>query len=280
MNVSIHQLVNYFAEAPLYFVNAYEHSSVPALESGTTIHTSIDSCSLLLTLSGSAYVTIEGEDEQYKLESGIVLHQTLNKKLQLIRYGELPWCYVVLNYRGLPSNADSHPIGNDNFIVYTGKPSSDMLQQLHLLLDPYKHLTPISKLKTKTSFYLFVQYMLLAIQQHNKTKHSELMLKAVDYMHKRYNKPISVTQISTIIGIERRRFAYLFERYTGMTPNHYLTSFRMKRSRELLRTQHYTVAQIAELVGYHDSFYFSRVFKKYNGISPSEYRKKYMYTYG
>jgi|GEM_PF-895835 len=278
MNLSVHQLVNFFAEAPFYFVDAYEYSIVSALDSPTSIHTTIDSYSLILTISGCAYVKIEGEEEQYKLEPGIVLHQTLNKKLQLVACGELPWRYAVLNYRNLHSNSDSYAIGKENFIVYTGQPTPDMKQQLRFLLDPYKHLTPMSKLKTKTNFYLFVQYMLFAIQQHSKSKHSELMLQAVDYMHKRYNKPISVTQISHIIGIERRRFAYLFERYTGMTPNHYLTSFRMKRSRELLRTQHYTVAQIAELVGYHDSFYFSRVFKKYNGIAPSEYRKKYMYT--
>lgn len=280
MNVSVHQLVNFFAEAPFYFVDAYEHSIVSALDNRTTVHTSIDNCSLIITLSGRAYVTIEGEEEQYKLEPGIILHQTLNKKLQLVSGNELPWCYAVLNYRNLHSNSESHAIGRENFIVYTGQPTSDMKHQLRMLLDPHKHLTPMSKLKTKTNFYLFVQYMLFAIQQHSKSKHSDLMLQAVDYMHKRYNKPISVTQISHVVGIERRRFAYLFERYTGMTPNHYLTSFRMKRSRELLRTQHYTVAEIAELVGYHDSFYFSRVFKKYNGISPSEYRRKYTYTCG
>lgn len=270
MNVPINQLVDYFTEAPIHFVEAYsnEISSQQGRFSG---YTSVDSSALVFTHSGSAYITIDGAN--YKLEQGVILHATCKMKLNIQVVSNSSWSYSIASY-SLPVEKHHHfPLYAHNFMVHTGSCAS-LSQQLTTLISNYQQATPMSSLQAKSDFYHWLRLMLQAMQQQIKSSKTELMLQAVQYMHERYNKPISVTQISQHIGIERRRFAYLFERYTGMTPNHYLTNFRMKRSRELLRAQHYTVAQVAELVGYHDSFYFSRVFKKYNGLSPSDYRKK------
>lgn len=71
----------------------------------------------------------------------------------------------------------------------------------------------------------------------------------------------------------------LFKKETGVTPHEYLISKRMERARELLsgrltnRYSNYSVSQIAELCGFSEPLYFSRVFKKRYGVSPSEYKK-------
>lgn len=71
----------------------------------------------------------------------------------------------------------------------------------------------------------------------------------------------------------------LFKKETGVTPHEYLISKRMERARELLsgrltnRYSNYSVSQIAELCGFSEPLYFSRVFKKRFGVSPSEYKK-------
>jgi len=268
MNIPAHQLVDYFADAPLLFVDSYSHS-ITMDSNWTPSYTAADSCSFVLTSGGSAVVTIDGE--LYKLEPGFILHTPSKRKLniQVIT----AWQYTVLNYRNLESNHQPFSLSEQSFVLYTGK-QADLQQQLDALLNLYQQPAPITRLKAKASFFLVLQHMLQAAQQQARMKKSELMQQAVEFMHQHYHQPISVTEIAQVIGIERRRFAYLFERYTGMTPNHYMTSCRMKRSRELLRAQHYTVAQVAELVGYHDSFYFSRVFKKYNGMPPTDYRKQ------
>lgn len=269
MNYHINQIVDYFAEAPLHFVEAYAHE-IP-IRQASSGHTAIDSSGLVFTCSGSAYVAVDGA--QYKLEQGVLLHAAPKMKLNIHVIGDEPWRYAVVNYRLPVEEQQQFPLYLQNFVMHTVS-SASLSQQLTTLIARYQLAVPLTKLQAKTDFYQLLRLMLQAVQQQTKTSKTELMLQAVEFMHESYSKPISVTQISQYVGIERRRFAYLFERYTGMTPNHYLTSFRMKRSRELLRAQHYTVAQVAELVGYHDSFYFSRVFKKYNGISPSDYRKK------
>lgn len=71
----------------------------------------------------------------------------------------------------------------------------------------------------------------------------------------------------------------LFKKETGLTPHEYLTSVRMERAGKIIlsgvsnRYSSYTVGQIAEACGYAEPLYFSRVFKKYFGVSPTGYSK-------
>lgn len=72
----------------------------------------------------------------------------------------------------------------------------------------------------------------------------------------------------------------LFKGETGLTPHEYLTAVRMERAAEIIisgvsnRYSSYTVGQIAEACGFAEPLYFSRVFKKYYGVSPTEYAKR------
>ncbi len=69
----------------------------------------------------------------------------------------------------------------------------------------------------------------------------------------------------------------LFKKEIGTTPLEFLTDTRMKLAEKLLRLKEiseYNVTEIAEMCGYSDALYFSRVFKKYTGYSPSEYAEK------
>lgn len=72
----------------------------------------------------------------------------------------------------------------------------------------------------------------------------------------------------------------LFKKETGLTPLEYLTSVRMEQAGKILlsgvsnRYSAYTIGQIAEACGYAEPLYFSRVFKKYFGVSPTEYSKR------
>ena len=58
-----------------------------------------------------------------------------------------------------------------------------------------------------------------------------------------------------------------------MSFSKYLTSKRIQKAKELLEDDRLSVEQIAEMVGYRDYFYFTKVFKKTEGVSPSSYRK-------
>ncbi|URN95640.1 MAG: AraC family transcriptional regulator [Candidatus Pristimantibacillus lignocellulolyticus] len=269
MEYPIPRIIEYFSEASIQFVDIIKHTISSARHSFTG-YTSSDCSELVITLTGCAEVVINGT--RYNVKPGTLLHTGANMKLDLVVKEDEPWNYAVLQYRINQEDELVYPIYTEQFLIPTSL-NENITQSIDELAERYIRPNPLTSIQTKVIFFKLLETLLISIQQCTQSKKSELMLQAVQYMHLRYNRPLSVTHISQYIGVERRRFAYLFERYTGMTPNHYLTSFRMKRSRELLRAHHYSVAEVAELVGYHDSFYFSRVFKKYNGVSPSDYRK-------
>ena len=65
----------------------------------------------------------------------------------------------------------------------------------------------------------------------------------------------------------------MFIKHLGLSPNDYLTQYRINRACSLLRNSKLTISNIANSVGYDDPLYFSRVFKKVKGVSPSIYLK-------
>ena len=65
-----------------------------------------------------------------------------------------------------------------------------------------------------------------------------------------------------------------FKKYTGSTPMHYILSIRISNAESLLEATEYNVTEISNIVGYGNPLYFSRIFKKMKGISPTEYRKR------
>lgn len=95
---------------------------------------------------------------------------------------------------------------------------------------------------------------------------------AKSIVHKRYMQDINVSVLADSLGLDRSYFSGLFKRETGQSPGQYLLHYRMERAKELLKAG-YSVTVVATSVGYGDLFTFSRSFKKYFGLSPSQLQK-------
>ncbi|MEG1593397.1 MAG: helix-turn-helix transcriptional regulator, partial [Oscillibacter sp.] len=84
---------------------------------------------------------------------------------------------------------------------------------------------------------------------------------------------LSVEQLCGHLHISQSYFYTIFKHETGMSCVQYLTDLRMEKAVELLRTTDDKTYLVAEAVGYDEANYFSYVFKKKFGVSPSQYRK-------
>lgn len=100
------------------------------------------------------------------------------------------------------------------------------------------------------------------------------MAIATKYFNDNYNSDISIEDYATSRGMSISWFIRTFKQYTGTTPMQYITSIRITNAQLLLETTKYTVTEIGRIVGYENPLYFSRIFHKQTGFSPSEYRKK------
>lgn len=98
-----------------------------------------------------------------------------------------------------------------------------------------------------------------------------------DYISKNYGaETLSVKDISAHVFLSASYVCTVFKNETGQTLNQYLTEFRMEKAKLLLADPRYKITDISSRVGYSDGNYFGKSFKKYCGLSPSEYREKIM----
>ena len=98
---------------------------------------------------------------------------------------------------------------------------------------------------------------------------------AKEYINENYHKPISLEEISSVIGFNPAYFSTMFKKETGENFIDYLAKIRIKNAENLLLQTDLTVDDVASAVGYADTKYFSKLFKKKTGLNPSQYRKLY-----
>ncbi|MCI7737900.1 MAG: response regulator [Lachnospiraceae bacterium] len=101
-----------------------------------------------------------------------------------------------------------------------------------------------------------------------------LVMKAVEYIEKNYACKISVKDIASHLYVTPNYLSNLFKQHTGENISTYITDYRLKKSRDYLKRPEYSIAEIAELIGIGNARYFSNIFKKKYGQTPSEYRNK------
>lgn len=99
--------------------------------------------------------------------------------------------------------------------------------------------------------------------------------KAKIYIKENYTWDISLDDVSRKFKLTPYYFSKLFKQETGSTFVEYLTGIRMETAREMLKNPERSVKEIGISVGYSDPNYFSRIFKKVMGVTPSEYRENH-----
>ena len=96
---------------------------------------------------------------------------------------------------------------------------------------------------------------------------------AVHIINTTYKENFDVSKYAKNCNMSVSWFTKLFKRYTNMTPQQYLAQVRIEKAKALLSSTA-SIQEIAEVVGYRDPLYFSRVFKQKTGMAPSEYKKQ------
>ena len=105
-------------------------------------------------------------------------------------------------------------------------------------------------------------------------KGNQYVKKAVSFIQSNYCNPIKVTDVADYVCINRSYLYTLFQNYLGMSPQQFLTTFRITKARELLDSTSYPIESIALSCGYRDALVFTKAFHAMKGMSPSQYRKQ------
>ncbi|MBQ8885283.1 MAG: helix-turn-helix transcriptional regulator [Clostridia bacterium] len=110
------------------------------------------------------------------------------------------------------------------------------------------------------------------IQSHDELSQKEKMLRSItDFIHANFSDPaLTVDRLSETINVSSTYLRLLFKEYLGVSPHQYLTDVRLDHATALLRSGYCSVSKAAELSGYEDPKYFSVLYKRLRGKSPSD----------
>ena len=258
-----------YNELATYFVNSFmtfQHIYIDNIQAEE--HTTIcESTCFVVVLSGKVTMTVD--DTAYILEPGMLLHVPKGVKLIKKSIERKPVQVAFVYYRIIKEDS---VLSNEHFKLQVE--NKERLKANIVELKKYNE-QPVTTatLKCQLLFLTLLDTIIDGVRQHDEKENDYSIEEILHFIHEHYQEHLSVTHIADRFKIERRHLAYIFKRYTGMSPLNYLTEYRIRRSKELLRREDYSITKVAELVGFEDNLYFSRIFKKRTGYSPSAYRE-------
>ncbi len=181
-----------------------------------------------------------------------------------------PWKFIVVKFRLYDVSPET-----EKFLraipILMKFPSQMLLQRFKELDIAWKTKKPGYLVKCKGLIYA-IMYTIMseAMGTLEYTKHAKQLSEVLTVIANNQGDNYTVQNLSEMVGFSPSYFNAIFKQYTGFTPIRYQNYIKMQRAHDLLACGNYTSAEVAELVGINDEFYFSRLFKQVIGISPSK----------
>jgi transcriptional regulator GlxA family with amidase domain len=111
-----------------------------------------------------------------------------------------------------------------------------------------------------------------AVKRKEMRPRNEAIVEAVRLLNEQACQSISMQSLAELVGLSQSQFTRKFQKEMGLSPVKYLTGIRLNKVRQMLSETDESLEAIAELSGYQNAFYLSRVFTREMGMTPSRYR--------
>lgn len=155
---------------------------------------------------------------------------------------------------------------------------AELIRQFLELIREYRQKLQGYELSIKAGLY---RVLVLLLRRHTVPAAHEVEFRRHDqlrpvlqYVDEHYNQKITLEQLAAMANVSRHHLCRLFKSMTGMPPIEYINHLRINAAMKLLQQHRLPVSEVALIVGFTDSNYFSRLFKKYKNMSPTSVRKE------
>ncbi len=230
---------------------------------------------LLYVVSGKTHFYF-GKEERIVTAGHMVLIQPRQEQHYEYFGEEKPEVYWV-HFTGsnVKNILRSYEIPMDDPVFYSGASSTyaylfkEMINELQTCRTGYQELLAMYL----RQIFLLVQRSRQEQKPAVSTYIQEEMEYARRYFNEHYNEQISIKDYAESRCMSVSWFMRNFKQIVNHTPMQYLLSIRVNNAASLLESTDYDIVDIAAIVGYEDPLYFSRLFRKLKGMSPTEYRK-------
>lgn len=219
-------------------------------------------------LSGKGYVVFRGET--YELSAGDVFMVFPEEEILYYPEEADPWSYRWVDFKGADAKALVSRTGfSKKCPVVRG------MRETEPLFSVYEEgiYGETAKERYAAKVYLLLTYFMKETADTGEKR--TYFEEAAEIIRNSYWKQeLNVSRLAESLSVERSYLYRLFMEHAGVSPQEYLTEIRMERACELLTAGQLSVQAVACSVGYKDALYFSRMFRKRKGITPSNYKSK------
>lgn len=121
--------------------------------------------------------------------------------------------------------------------------------------------------------YCKLEYIIKAVRTNRRTRKSDTIKEAISYIENKYVEDITLEDVAAYVGITPQHFSKVFKEETGYNYIEWVSKLRIDLAKRYLSAGEKNIREICYMVGYRDPNYFSRIFKKIVGKTPTEYVK-------
>ena len=264
-----------FAKDTLFYIQ--EIGKLKSLKSHTSKREALDSFLFIIVLSGRGTFTYQGK--KHFLSSGDHLFIDCKKPYSHESTDSDPWELMWVHFNGILMDQYYLYFSNNTpSIVFTPEEQSDftaLIENLMMLAN-----------KKSTHSELFASHLLNTLvtqvltnctdQQASDTNMNADKIKQIkDFLDENFQKKIPLDMIADEFFISKYHMSREFKKTYGITIANYIIAKRITYAKELLRFTDMQIEEIGRLCGIEDNSYFNKVFRKFEGMTASEYRKKW-----
>ena len=235
---------------------------------------------LVLITSGKGNICINGKNTTAR--KGLLFHFAPGIVHSLTTDEEDLMCFYAVHFDIYTFSRNKAPVLSQFLIDAVSVPSC-----FHTLKNLFKSINSYSKNKpygyelactALLGQLLFEVIRSLKISEinHGALKKAEAV---ISYINENIDRKITLSELSEQFSLNSSYLSSLFKEATDYNITEFINRLKTDRAKELIIEGRYKVKEVASLVGFDDPYYFSRVFKNIEGVSPGEYYKRYINTY-
>ncbi|QOS79980.1 ABC transporter substrate-binding protein [Paenibacillus sp. JNUCC31] len=222
------------------------------------------------------------DEEAYEAQRFYILHGAKGSSINIRVSENEKFEYVLLFYRAFlafPIHRKTlrpAPLAAPYSLQYGFTPSDPLalLRPLGELEKAWDQAGSLELLQVKSLFYQFIHELMFQLaEQEVSTVVQDPVQQTLRYIQNHYREQVTLDFLAEQFNYSSRHLSMQFKRKTGYSPIDYLIQTRLAEARNLLARSDATLREIAAEVGYSDVYYFSRIFKKHVGLSPTLYQQ-------
>jgi AraC family transcriptional regulator of arabinose operon len=225
------------------------------------------------TIRGRGVLRTAVTEESVGEDQGMLLYPDEEHHYHAI---EEPWYVHWISFSGHHIPSMLHYLDMDHTAVYRVSDSAILASRIRKALSTLQSDYPLRGIDGSAIIYQLLLDFLKYAQRDgtgSRDSHVRRLKPALDLIENELHHPLSLDDLASSVGVTPQYFCDLFRSLTSHRPTEYINKRRIDRAKEiLLREPRSRVHDIAQRVGFESDSYFSTVFRKYEGISPRQYR--------